>query len=77
MAAVSADRGVDCIMIFDEAVKKDTFITFLEELRRRNSNRPLHLFLDNLAVHKTQEVKEAYERLNIKVIWNVPYAYMY
>ena len=77
VAAVSADRGVDCIMIFDEAVKQDTFIAFLEELRRRNSNRPLHLFLDNLSVHKTQEVKEAYVRLNIKVIWNVPYAYMY
>jgi transposase len=30
--------------------------------------------LDNLAVHKTKEVLETYERLNIKPIFNVPYS---
>ena len=72
---MSADRGMDCIMIFDEAVKKDTFILFLKELRRRNGNKRLHLFVDNLAVHKTAEVMEAYSQNNIQPIWNVPYRY--
>ena len=75
VAAVSADEGVDCVVVFDEAVKKHTFITFCEELRRRNGTKPLHLFLDNLAVHKSPEVHEAYERLNIHAIWNPPYCY--
>ena len=65
MAAISVDRGVDCVMIFDEAVKKETFLTFLQELRRQNGNKHFTLFLDNLAVHKTLEVKEAYESHNI------------
>ena len=89
VAAISSDRGVDCIMVFDEAITRETFITFLEELRRRNGiNRqvarrsthkhhptPINLYLDNLAVHKTPEVKEAYDRLNIQPIFNVPYAF--
>ena len=89
VAAISSDRGVDCIMVFDEAITRETFITFLEELRRRNGiNRqvarrsthkhhptPINVYLDNLAVHKCPEVKEAYDRLNIQPIFNVPYAF--
>ena len=74
-AAISADEGVDCAMIFDEAVNKTSFIVFLEELRRRNGTKPLHLYLDNLQVHKSPEVNEAYERLNIRAIYNPPYRY--
>ena len=79
VAAVSADRGVDLIMIFDEAIKRETFITFLEELRRQNGiNRavarrsthkyhptPINCFLDNLPAHRTLEVQDAFKRLNI------------
>jgi transposase len=36
--------------------------------------KPFAVFLDNLAVHKTKEVMETYERLNIKPIFNVPYS---
>jgi len=75
VAAVSADEGVDCAMVFDEAINKTSFVTFLEELRRRNGTKPLHLFLDNLAVHKAPEVREAYERLDIHAIWNPTYRY--
>ena len=62
-------------MVFDEAINKTSFVTFLEELRRRNGTKPLHIFLDNLAVHKSPEVREAYERLDIHAIWNPPYRY--
>ena len=59
----------------DKAVKKHTFITFCEELRRRNGTKPLHLYLDNLPAHRRQEVSLACERLNIHIIWNPPYRY--
>ena len=75
MAAISADEGVECVMVFDEAINRTTFILFLEELRRRNGTKPLHLFLDNLQVHKAPEVNNAYTRLDIHAIWNVPYRY--
>ena len=75
VAAVSADEGVDAVMVFDEAVKKHTFITFCEELRRRNGTKPLHLYLDNLPAHRSQEVSLACERLDIHIIWNPPYRY--
>jgi len=75
VAAISVDRGIDCVMIFDEAVKTETFIQFIETLRQGNGNRHLNVFLDNLAVHRTTEVKEAYDKNNIQAIYNVPYRY--
>ena len=53
IAAVSADVGVDCVQVFDTAVTKASFITYLEELRRRNGTKPLHLYLDNLPAHRS------------------------
>ena len=35
----------------------------------------LHIFLDNLQVHKTAHVKQAMERWGMSPIWNVPYRY--
>ena len=75
VAAVSADRGVDAIMIFNHALDKQNFIEFLKHLRSINEDKKLHCFLDNLKVHKGPEVIEEFERLNIVPIWNVPYRY--
>ena len=35
---------------------------------------PFGIFLDNLSVHKTKEVYQAYKRLNITPIFNMPYS---
>ena len=75
VAAISVDRGVDCAMIFDEAVKTETFIQVIEALRQSNGNKHLNVFLDNLAVHRTADVVEAYHKNNIQAIYNVPYRY--
>lgn len=34
VAAISADRGVDAIMIFDQAVNKEMFVDFLTKLHK-------------------------------------------
>ena len=36
--------------------------------------KPFAIFLDNLSVHKTNEVLEVYKRLNITTVFNVPYS---
>ena len=75
VAAISVDRGIDGVMVFEEAVKTETFIEFIETLRERNGNNHLNVFLDNLTVHHTVKVKEACEKNNIQLIYNVPYRY--
>ena len=73
IAAISSDTGVETIMMFDEAVKKEHFIEFLRRLRTINGERRVHCFLDNLKVHKAPEVNQLWAELNIVPIWNVPY----
>ena len=75
VAAISYERGVDAIMIFDSAVTKDSFCLFLEKLQRQNRGVPINIFLDNLQVHKTHQVLSAMERWSMQPIWNVPYRY--
>ena len=50
------------------------FIEFLEELHDKYFGEPMVLFMDNLNVHKTIEVKEVYKRLKITPVFNVPYS---
>ena len=75
IAAISADRGVDTILIYDQAVNRFDFIEFLKHLRSLNEDRRLHVFLDNLSAHKTSEVTEAFDQQNIVPIFNVPYRF--
>jgi len=75
VAAISADRGVDAIMVFDRAVTKDTFIAFLNKLRAQTPKQTINVFLDNLSVHKGPEVLAAMEEWKMKPIWNVPYRF--
>ena len=46
-------------MMFEHAVKRDHFIEFIKHLRYKNGSKRIHLFMDNLAVHKGAEVVEA------------------
>ena len=75
IAAISADKGVDLIMMFDKAVSRFEFVEFLYEIRKQNSDATINMFLDNLTAHKTNEVTVACEELAIKTIFNVPYRY--
>ena len=43
-------------------------------MRRRNGNRPLSLFLDQLSAHKMLSVRDEMARLNIEPIFNAVYS---
>ena len=47
---------------------------FLEQLSNEYDGEQVAVFMDNLSVHKTKDVKEACERLNIIPIFNIPYS---
>ena len=61
-------------MIRPRAINADYFIEFLKELREKSRDQFIVLFMDNLQVHKTDEVKTAYERLKFSAVFNLPYS---
>ena len=60
-------------MVHPRAINTEVFVAFVQHLSEKLGGGDFALFLDNLAVQKTKEVKLLFEKLNITEIFNVPY----
>jgi len=60
---MSQEDGIEHLELRDSAIDEVDFEVFLEKLRKKNPDRGISLFMDNLRVHTTSRVKAAYERL--------------
>ena len=74
VAAISEDVGFEHYLTHLRSISSEQFIKFLEELSRKFKKKPLAIFMDNLMVHKSSEVREAYVKLKITPIFNIPYS---
>jgi transposase len=62
------------VVIHPKSITAETFIPFIEQLSVKFEGKRFAIFLDNLSVHKTQDVRATYQRLDILPIFNVPYS---
>ena len=67
IAAISEEAGLEDVIICPRAINAYHFVELLNELRAKSGEQYLVLFLDSLQVHKTEEVKAAYDRLNFSL----------
>ncbi len=74
IATMTAERGMGLCLIYMTAVDADDFVAFLRKLRAKLGRRPIALFMDQLPVHKSKDVRPAYDRLDITPIYNVAYS---
>ena len=77
VAAVSEEVGYELYLTNPKSISTAEYITFLKKLSIKNEGRPFALFLDNLAVHKAEESREAYTKYKITPIFNMPYSPQY
>jgi transposase len=56
-----------------KAINSDLFFEIINRIAESLGGRDFPLFFDNLSVHKTNEAKHLFEKLNITFIFNVPY----
>ena len=61
-------------MIFPDSVNVQKFKLYLQELRERNPDDKICLFMDNLQVHKSEKSIKEMKRLGFKHIFNVSYS---
>ena len=71
---MTAENGLGIITIHSQAIDSADFIDFLNKLRSKYAKRSIALFMDQLAVHKSREVKPWYEKLDITPVFNVAYS---
>ena len=63
-----------CHYCYPQSIKANQFVQFLEIIRSKSRNDTrLNILLDNCSIHKTKAVTDAATRLNINLIYNVPY----
>jgi hypothetical protein len=77
IAAISSARGSIFTHIYDAAVDRDDFAMYLKALSKSYHHRPFYLMMDNLAVHKTDTVRDVYRELRITPVFNVSYSPQY
>ena len=55
LAAISKDKGLEHYRVFPKSVNVKKFKEWLQELRDKNGNDKIALFLDNLSAHKSKK----------------------
>lgn len=61
-------------MIFEDSVNKFKFKMFAKSLRESFTNDKICIYFDNLAVHRSRDVREELDNLQIPYIFCPPYS---
>ena len=61
-------------MTFKDFINNEKFITFIEELRRMYYYADLCIYFDNLAVHRSHNVRNRLDELSIAYCFCPPYS---
>ena len=74
IAAISAEMGVDLVMIFKKSINITKFKIFIEELRSKYVFEDICIYMDNLSVHRSKAIKDLLEELSIPYIFSPIYS---
>ena len=66
--------GNDLVMLFDYSVNKEKFKVYLDELRAKFFFDDICLYIDNLSVHRSLEIRERMDELSIAYIYSPIYS---
>ena len=61
------------IALHATSINHEHIMNFLRELQKRNGQQKLAVYWDNVNIHKAGNVLELCRRLDIQLLWNIPY----
>jgi len=73
VAAVSAVGGLISFERRPSSYKGQHFSEYLERMEALVADKPMTVLMDNCKIHTAALSREVIDRLNINVLWNVPY----
>ena len=74
LAAISKEKGQEHYQVFEDSVNVEKFQQYLQELRARNGDEKIALFMDNLSAHRSSRSLSEAAQLGFRCIFNVPYS---
>ena len=75
--AISREFGCDHIEVHNNSITKCKFKCFLENLRRKYPFEDIILMMDNLSLHRSNEVRERMDELGFLYCWTPVYSPQY
>ena len=77
LGAVSREKGIEHVMTFPKSVNITKFKTFLEELRIKNPFDDVILMMDNLSIHRSQQIRDRMDELGFRWAYTPRYSPWY
>ena len=77
LSGISKEHGQEHFKIFLKSVDIPKFGEYLEELRQKNGEEKICLFMDNLGVHVSDLSKKKMKELGYRFIYNLSYSPWY
>ena len=74
LCGISKERGLEHYQLFDRSVNVDKFKSYCQNIRAKNGDDQICLFMDNLTSHTSKKSQGEMRRLGLRYIYNVPYA---
>ena len=74
VGAITLDKGVVHYELFKRSVDGEKFMEFLHGFKRAHGRPPCYLYMDNLKVHKTNDVKALMEKYKITPVYSPIYS---
>ena len=74
ISAISLQRGIDLTMTFDNSVNILKFKEYLDELRRIYFFDDICIYMDNLSVHRSREIRDRMDDLYFGYVYGPPYS---
>lgn len=75
--AASQEMGLEQIEVYDSSINKDKFKIFLHNLRSKYPFDDMLLVMDNLAVHRSREVRQRMDELSFAYTFTPAYSPQY
>ena len=74
LSAISKEKGQEHYQIYENSVNVQKFKAYLQQLRDKNGDDKIALFMDNLSAHRSDKSRAEMARLGFRCIFNVPYS---
>ena len=74
LSAISKEKGHEHYKIFDKSVNVAKFQEWLTELRAKNGDDKICLFMDQLSAHTSDRAKKHMKDLGFRYVYNVSYS---
>ena len=77
LVAISRERGVDLVEVFEKSINKQKFKIFLETLRSKYPFDDILIMMDNLSLHKSNDTRQLMDELGFLYAYTPVYSPQY